>query len=91
MTKNQQKSIISKYNSELLPPYDKIYKTFGYDTIERLVEEFGGTNLYVPTAKRLYSGCYAKQVRSEFDGYNYKELSKKYGYSERTIRNMLNS
>lgn len=46
--------------------------------------------LQVTFPKRLYSKDYVKEkVKIEYNGKNLKELSKRYGYSERWIRQMI--
>ncbi len=46
--------------------------------------------LQVTFPKRLYSKDYVKEkVMIEYNGKNLKELSKRYGYSERWIRQMI--
>ena len=46
--------------------------------------------LQVTFPKRLYSKDYIrKRILNEYNGENLKELSKRYGYSERWIRQMI--
>ena len=46
--------------------------------------------LQVTFPKRLYSREYVQdKVKKEYDGTNLKELSRRYGYSERWIRQMI--
>lgn len=46
--------------------------------------------LQVTFPKRLYSREYVREkVKKEYDGTNLKELSRRYGYSERWIRQMI--
>lgn len=46
--------------------------------------------LQVTFPKRLYSKDYVKEkVKQEYNGKNLKELSRRYGYSERWIRQMI--
>ncbi len=46
--------------------------------------------LQVTFPKRLYSKEYVQEkVKQEYNGKNLKELSKRYGYSERWIRQMI--
>lgn len=46
--------------------------------------------LQVTFPKRLYSREYVQEkVKKEYDGTNLKELSRRYGYSERWIRQMI--
>lgn len=46
--------------------------------------------LQVTFPKRLYSREYVQEkVKKEYDGTNLKQLSRRYGYSERWIRQMI--
>ncbi|MBS5799532.1 MAG: Mor transcription activator family protein [Clostridiales bacterium] len=46
--------------------------------------------LQVTFPKRLYCREYVREkVKKEYDGTNLKELSRRYGYSERWIRQMI--
>ena len=46
--------------------------------------------LQVTFPKRLYSREYVQEkVKKEYDGTNLKELSRRYGYSERWIRQII--
>ena len=49
---------------------------------------YKGMQITVPT--RLFNPEYVKkQIPIEYDGTNIKQLAKKYGYSEKTIRRMI--
>ncbi len=90
MNKKHLEPIVTHYNTELIQPFDTIYKFSGYDFLYELVSEFGGTTLYIPTKKRLFTPCVEKHILSEFDGYNYKELARLYDLSEKKVRLMVN-
>ncbi len=59
-----------------------------FEDILILHQAYKGLQITFP--KRLYSKEYVKEkVKNEYDGTNLKELSRRYGYSERWIRQMI--
>ncbi len=82
------KNAVNKYSSEILPPFDSIIDIIGFNSLCTLSEKFGGSAIYIPTKKRLFGNCIAKQIKNEFNGCNYRELAIKYNFCERTIRNI---
>lgn len=74
--------------------YNSIYKELaeivGVDATLKIYLIFKGQQITFPV--RLYSPDSIKEiVIREFDGGNLKELARKYGYSEKTIRRMIRS
>ncbi len=68
--------------------YDEISEEFGYEVALKMYQNYKGMQLTFPT--RLFNPDYVKnQIPIEYDGTNIKQLAKKYGYSEKTIRRML--
>ena len=68
--------------------YNDISETFGIDIAIQFYQTYKGMQISFPT--RLFNPDYVKnQVPIEYDGKNIKELAKKYGYSEKTIRRMV--
>lgn len=82
------KNVVVNYTNEIMPPFDSIINIIGFNSLCVLAEKFGGTAIYIPTKKRLFGNCIARQIKSEFDGSNYRELAIKYNFCERTIRNI---
>jgi Mor family transcriptional regulator len=65
--------------------YDEIKNAFGIDVTLRFYSMFKGQQITFPMY--LFDKKYiAEKIREEYDGSNGKELAKKYGYSERHIR-----
>lgn len=70
--------------------YKELAEMIGRDAALKIYVQFRGQQISFPT--RLYSTAkVAKNVLKEYDGRNLKQLAKKYGYSEKTVRRMLNS
>jgi len=89
MNENYLKQLAKTYSDQILPPFDSLIKLMGYDALCDLSTIYGGTSIYIPTRKRMFSGCVKKQIIKNFDGHNYKELAKEFGYCERSIRNII--
>ncbi len=68
--------------------YEEISEEFGYEVAIRVYQIYKGMQITFPT--RLFNPDYVKvQIPIEYNGKNVKQLAKKYGYSEKTIRRML--
>ncbi len=68
--------------------YNDISEVFGVDVALQMYQMYKGMQISFPT--RLFNPDYVKnQVPIEYDGKNIKQLAKKYGYSEKTIRRMV--
>ncbi len=68
--------------------YEEISEEFGYEIALKMYQVYKGMQITFPT--RLFNPDYVKtQIPIEYDGTNIKQLAKKYGYSEKSIRRML--
>lgn len=68
--------------------YEEISEEFGYEVALKMYQVYKGMQITFPT--RLFNPDYVKkQIPIEYDGTNIKQLAKKYGYSEKTIRRIL--
>ena len=68
--------------------YNDISEKFGIDVAIHMYEHYKGLQVTFPT--RLFNADYVKsKIPTEYDGSNIKQLAKKYGYSEKTIRRIL--
>ena len=69
--------------------YNDLAEAFGIDTAIQIYQMYKGMQISFPT--RLFNPEYVrKNIPKEYDGTNIKQLAKKYGYSEKTIRRMIN-
>lgn len=89
---NDLSSGISDMNSEidkLASVYGEIARRFGYDVAVKMHNHFQGQQVSFPV--RLYDAKYtAKSIRREYQkGESIRNLSVKYGYSERRIRQIV--
>ena len=62
----------------------------GIDKIKALFKEFGGTSVYFPTEKMIYKDARDREIISQYNGFNHKELAAKYNMSESYIRAIIN-
>ena len=68
--------------------YEEISEEFGFDVAIRIYQIYKGMQISFPT--RLFNPEYVKkQIPIEYDGTNIKQLAKKYGCSEKTVRRMI--
>lgn len=61
----------------------------GLDTFRKLIEMYGGSSIYICKKDAIYRQKRNLAIVSEFNGYNYLELAKKYSLTERTIRDVV--
>ena len=75
--------------AHILMPFDALLGHEGVDAINALCDVMGGATVYIPTARRVFAACIEQQMILEFNGYNYNELARKYGYSSKHVRRLL--
>ena len=74
---------------EMLPEnYRTIAEAIGTENFVKLAEGVGGATLYIPKPESLVRPVRDAQIKEEFNGYNHMELSKKYGVTERWVRQL---
>ena len=87
MSEKHFKNAVLTNKDEVQYPFDSLLEILGFEGLKTLCDHLGGTTLYVPSMQNIFKGCLQKHIPTEFDGANYKQLSYRYGLSERTIRN----
>lgn len=83
------KDVILRRKDQIMYPYNSLVDTMGFEGLCAMVAEFGGSAIYVPTYRRLFAGCLMREIMQEYDGTNIKLLCRKYGYCEKTIRDIV--
>ena len=76
----------------IMYPFDNIIKqkgADGFETVYALADEIAGLTFYMPSTRRIFAECLHIELTQEFNGSNYTNLSKKYGFSERHIRRIV--
>lgn len=74
---------------QLQPVYNDLCNIVGLNSMLLIYSSYKGQQISFP--QKLFSKEYiAAQILSEYDGSNIKSLAKKYGFSERWIRKIIN-
>ena len=61
----------------------------GLEAYKKLIRHYGGNQLYIQQVDSVLKDLRDKELNEKFDGSNYKELSREYGISEMTIREIV--
>lgn len=67
----------------------QLAELIGLEAYKALINSYAGTYLYIPNADRYERIIRDRNIRAEFDGYNFKELAIKYGLTEIWIRRIV--
>ena len=62
-----------------------IVDCIGLENFKKLVRTFGGSTISIKVSKNIALDYRNKQICSEFNGGNYKQLGRKYNLSENTV------
>ena len=89
MDKKTYVTLVKLHPAEVLEPFDEIIELIGIEPTMTFIDHFQGQQIYVPTMKKVVTGCFIKQAKEEFNGGNYRILCQKYGFSERHLRRLL--
>ena len=68
--------------------YKQIAEAIGTDNFYRLAEIVGGSTVYIPKPESLTRPVRDARIKEEFNGYNHPELARKYGVTERWVRQL---
>lgn len=68
--------------------YKQIAEAIGTDNFYKLAEVVGGTTIYIPKPDSLTRPVRDARIKEEFNGYNHLELARKYGVTERWVRQL---
>ncbi|WP_113673480.1 Mor transcription activator family protein [Vallitalea guaymasensis] len=66
--------------------YEEICERVGLDATLEIIDLLQGSMVYFPTLRKSVRHKVHEEIKKEFDGYNFVELAKKYGYTDRRIR-----
>ena len=89
MNKSLLRQVALMHPEKIMPPYDALLQDNGFDAVYNFAEHFSGLTIYVPNIRTIFSGCLEHEARKEFNGTNYNSLAKKYGFTERHIRRIV--
>lgn len=74
---------------DLTPEQQELADLLGLNIFLKLVEQCGGTNIYIPKAETIGRAARNAMIRAEFTGNNIKALAAKYQLSEVRIRSII--
>lgn len=77
--------------SGICAEHREIAEYIGVDAYKKLVYLCGGELLYIPKLSKLTRDERNRNLISEFDGKNYRQLAKKYSLSERRVREIVSA
>jgi len=69
--------------------YPELTSALGISKAKIVINLLGGMRVYFPTLRKSAADKIKQLIISEFNGYNYRQLAFRFGYSERHIRNLL--
>lgn len=64
----------------------ELAECIGLDAYKKLITRYAGSYIYICKCDTITVEIRNRAIKSEFNGYNYLELAKKYDLSERAIR-----
>lgn len=70
-------------------PYKSYIDVLGLENFQQLIEKYGGTKIYIPKPGLLERIVTDHKIRTEYNGKNISELSRKYDLTRRTIYKIL--
>lgn len=74
---------------DLPEPYDAIAAELDLESALKLARLFSGERVYFPKYETVERPLRNKKIITEFNGYNFKELARKYGITEMAIRQIV--
>jgi len=89
MERHTIKQAALRHPNLILPPFDALIDLEGFDALYTLCENIGGATVYVPSIRKMFAECLTKEALREFNGYNFDALARKYGYTARHLRRLL--
>lgn len=74
---------------DLTEEQQAVFDCIGEDAFAKLVLLIDGDSIYVPKVVSVSRSKRDENIRNDFNGYNFKFLSNKYGLTPRTIRSIV--
>jgi len=82
--------VAAQHPHAVMQPFDAIMEEFGFDAVCTIADYLGGATIYIPTKRYIFKGCLEKEITKDYlNGTTYRDLTKKYHFSERQIRRMV--
>ena len=86
MSQQQQEQIIGL--DDLFGNQRDIAEIIGVDNFIKLTKTFGGDSIYIQKYSEVCNIQRNAEIRSKFNGYNFKELAHEYDLTERRVRQL---
>lgn len=81
---------IEKITPERLSGDQKeLAEIIGIEAYRKLVANYGGMSVYICKAETVLREFRNAEICNSFNGFNYRELAKKYNLSEKTVREII--
>ena len=82
--------LMKELTLDMLPDgiYKEIAKAIGVENFYKLTKVVGGATIYLPKPDSVLRPVRDARIKTEFNGYNHPELAKKYGVTERWVRQL---
>jgi len=80
-----------RHCADIKADYPELYITLGLEKAGEVMRALGDMRVYFPALRRSASDKIRDLIVTEFNGYNYYQLARKYGYTERNIRHILSA
>ena len=74
---------------QLIGEQKELAETIGLEAYRKLIANYGGNPVYIPKVETVLKEIREREIKENFNGKNYRELSKKYGISEMTVRRIV--
>lgn len=68
--------------------YKDIAEAIGIQNFYKLSKVVGGATVYLPKPESVVRPVRDARIKAEFNGYNHPELARKYGVTERWVRQL---
>lgn len=81
-------ALANKLTLEMIPDgiWRSVAEEIGVDNLIKLAELVGGANIYIPKADSFMRPVLYEKIKEEYNGYNAPQLARRYGITERWIR-----
>lgn len=90
MNKKTQKELLKELRQEdLTETVQMIAKIIGKEKLLELSYYVNGTEIYIPPPDTLLKNPRNRKLREEYNGYNAKELAKKYDLTEDYVKKLM--
>lgn len=91
MDKGILKQAAALHPDKIMQPYGAMMGLNGFDAVCAFAEHLGGLTVYVPSIRTILAQCLEEEVRKDMRSESIRNLSRKYGFTERHLRRIVAS